>query len=83
MKQPKIKIFGNEYKVMQIEYNKKGFIERIVYEENEYTYRTVFRDDKILKESLVGVRKIQKPTKHPYQDYIHAPNLEILLIEQS
>ena len=81
MKQPKIKIFGNVYKVMQIEYNKNGFIERIVYEENEYTHKTVFRNNTLIKESLVGERKIQKPTKHPYQNYIHAPNLEILLVE--
>lgn len=80
MKQPKIKIFGNEHKVMQIEFNKAGFIEKIVYEENEYTNKIVFRGDTIINESLTGKRKIQKPTKHPYQDYIFAPNLERLLV---
>jgi hypothetical protein len=80
MKQPKIKIFGNVHKVMQIEFNKVGSIEKIVYQVGEDVNKSVFRGDTIINQSLTSERKIQKPTQHPYHDYSYAPDLERLLV---
>lgn len=81
MKQPKIKIFDNEYKVMKIEFNNDGAVEKVVYQISENINRTVFRGNKIINSSLTTERKIHEPTKHPYHDYAYAPNLESLLIQ--
>ncbi|MGY3716769.1 hypothetical protein ACWE42_14720 [Sutcliffiella cohnii] len=80
MKQPKIKIFGNVHKVMQIEFNKDGLIEKIVYQVGENVNKTAFRGDLIINQSLTKQRKIQEPTLHPYHDYAYAPSLERLLV---
>ena len=80
MKQPKIKIFGEEHKVMQIEFNKEGFIQKVVYELTENVHKSVFRSDKMINQSLTTERTIQKPTQHPFHDYAHAPDLEKLLV---
>ena len=80
MKQPKIKIFGNEYKVMTIELNKEGSIEKIVYQVSENVNKTVFKGNTMINDSLTSERKIQEPTEHPYHNYSYAPNLEKLII---
>lgn len=79
MKQPKVKIFGEEHKVKQIEFSNDGIIEKIVYQVGENLNRTVFRGDKMINKSLTSERKIQKPTEHPYHNYAYAPDLERLL----
>lgn len=79
MKQPKIKIFGKEHKVMQIEFNENGLIARIVYQTGQNINRTVFRSDVMINKSLTSERKIHKPTEHPFHDYVYAPDLERLL----
>lgn len=81
MQQPKIKIFGQVYNVREIEFNKEGLIERIVYQVNEHRRDTVFRSDTVLDKSLTGEIKIQKPTMHPYFGYAYAPNLEKLIVK--
>ncbi|MCA1202888.1 hypothetical protein [Priestia flexa] len=82
MKQPKIKIFGQIYKVIQIEFDKKtGRIDKIVYQVDEHKYRTVFRSDEMLSSSLTSKYKVQKPTFHPYHEYAYAPELECLFVQ--
>lgn len=81
MKQPKIKIFGQIYKVILIEFDKKtGSVNKIVYEINEHHHQTVFKSNEIITKSLTSRIKIQEPTRHPFHDFAYAPNLEILLI---
>lgn len=83
MKQPKIKIFGQIYKVIQIEFDKKtGEIDKIVYQIDEHKYKTIFRSNEMISTSLTSEYKIQKPTCHPYHDYIYAPDLESLLVQE-
>lgn len=83
MKQPKIKIFGQVYKVIQIEYDKKnGNIDKIVYQVSEHKYKTIFRSIEMISTSLTSKYKIQELTCHPYHDYFYAPELESLLIEK-
>lgn len=79
MKQPKIKIFGKVHNVKHIEFNDNGTIESIVYKTEKNINRTVFRSDVVINETLTSERKIQKPTEHPFHDYVYAPNLEDLL----
>lgn len=80
MKQPTIEIFGNEYKVKQIEFDKEGSIGKMIYQVNEHHTRTVFKGDSVINKSLTSERKIQEPTLHPYHDYAYAPDLEKLLV---
>ena len=80
MKQPKIRLFGEEYKVLLIEFGKDGLIDRIVFQVNENQHNTVFRENEMLNKDLVTKKKITKPTKHPYHDYIYAPDLESLIV---
>ena len=80
MKQPTIKIFGKEHKVKQIEFNDEGVMERIVYQVMGNVYRSIFKSDTMLNKSLTTERKIQKPTQHPFHDYVYAPDLESLLV---
>lgn len=79
MKQPKIKIFGKEHKIQQIEFNDNGLIEKVVYQTGHNIYRTVFRSNSVINKSLTSGRKIQKPTEHPFHYYVYAPDLERLL----
>lgn len=79
MKQPKIKIFGQIYKVMQIEFDKTGLINKIVYQVNEYKNNTVFKGTEMINKSLTSKSIIQEPTCHPYHNYSYAPDLEKLL----
>ncbi|BCD03838.1 TPA: hypothetical protein QC443_005841 [Bacillus cereus] len=82
MKQPQIKIFGQIYKVIQIEFNKKnGQIEKIIYQLNDHQNRTVFRGVEMISSSLTYTNKIQDPTPHPFHNYAYAPNLESLLVQ--
>lgn len=84
MIQPKIKIFGQVYKVIQIEFNKKtGLIEKIVYQVNQNQYKTVFRGNEMITKSLTSKFKIQKPTRHPFHSYAYAPDLECLLVQST
>ncbi|MEI4828661.1 hypothetical protein WAX78_04250 [Bacillus sp. FJAT-53711] len=84
MKQPKIKIFGQIYKVIQIEFDKKtGLIEKIVYQVNEHQNKTVFRGNEMITKSLTSNYKIQEPTRHPFHDYAYAPDLECLLVQNN
>lgn len=84
MKQPKIKIFGQIYKVIQIEFDKKnGEIDKIVYQVNINQYKTVFRSDEMITKSLTSNYKINKPTIHPYFSYAYAPDLESLLVKNT
>ncbi|MFF2755592.1 hypothetical protein ACFVR1_17895 [Psychrobacillus sp. NPDC058041] len=81
MKQPKIKIFGQIFNVILIEFDKKtGSVKKIVYEINEHHHQTVFKSNEMITKSLNSKIKIQKPTRHPYHDYANAPDLERLLI---
>lgn len=83
MKQPKIKISGQVYKVIQIEFdNKNGNIDKIVYQVSKHNYKTIFRSNEMLSTSLTSKYKIQEPTCHPYHNYLYAPELESLLIEK-
>jgi Flp pilus assembly CpaF family ATPase len=79
VKQPKIKIFGHQHKVMQIEFNKEGSVEKIIYQVSENVNKTVFRGNTMINKSLISDRKIHAPTEHPYHDYAYAPDLESLL----
>lgn len=82
MRQPKIKIFGQVYKVIQIEFDKKnGNIDKIVYQVSEHKYKTIFRSNEMLSTSLTTKYKIQEPTRHPYHDYAYAPELERLFVQ--
>lgn len=84
MKQPKIKIFGQIYKVIQIEFDKKtGLIEKIVYQVNEDQDKTVFRGNEMITKSLTSNYKIKEPTQHPFHDYTYAPDLECLLVQNN
>ena len=80
MKQPIIKIFDNEHKVMEIGFDKEGSVNKIVYQVSENNHKTVFKGEKMINKSLTSERKIQVPTEHPYHDYAYAPNLESLLV---
>lgn len=82
MKQPNINIFGKAHKVVQIEFNAEGFVEKVVYEVAENMTKTVFKGDKVMNSSLTRERIIQMPTQHPYHNYAYAPNLEALLVSQ-
>jgi len=82
VKQPKIKIFGQVYKVIQIEFDKKtGKIDKIVYQVDEQQYKTIFRSNEILSKTLKSKYKIQEPTHHPYHGYAYAPELESLFVQ--
>jgi len=81
MKQPKIKIFGEIYNVILIEFDKKtGCIKKVVYEINEQEHQTVYKSNEIISNSLTSKIKIQEPTRHPYHNYSYAPDLDVLLI---
>lgn len=79
MKQPKIKIFDDVFKVTLIEFDSTGAIGKIEYQVSENVYRVVFKGDTMVTQNLLGDYKIQKPTKHPLNSYAIAPNLESLL----
>lgn len=79
MKQPSIKIFNGVYKVMGIEYDTSGTIDRVWFALNPDSTRLVVRGSEILNASG-ATRKIQVPTEHPHYNYIVAPNLERLLV---
>ncbi|WP_274364851.1 hypothetical protein [Paenibacillus thermotolerans] len=82
MKRPKIKIFGQVYNVIQIEFDKNsGLIKKIVYQVNEHQNKSVFKSNEMISKSLTSKYKIQEPTVHPYHDYAYAPDLEALLVE--
>ncbi len=82
MEQPKIKVSGQIYKVIQIEFDTKtGQIEKIVYQVNEHQNKTIFKSKEMITKSLNSKYKIQKLTHHPYHDYAYAPDLECLLIQ--
>jgi hypothetical protein len=81
VKQPNIKIFGKTHKVVQIEFNDDGLIQKIIYKANQHNNRIVFRRDDMVDESLVRKYKIHEPTNHPYHNYAHAPDLESLLVQ--
>ncbi len=84
MKQPHIKIFGQKYKVIQIEFdNTTGLIKKIVYQVNENQNRTVFNGTEMISRSLTTQFAIQEPTPHPFHNYAYAPNLEALLVENT
>ncbi|MGG0844501.1 hypothetical protein [Peribacillus simplex] len=84
MIQPKIKIFGQVYKVIQIEFDKKtGLIEKIVYQVTEHQYKTVFRGNEMITKSLTSKFKIQEPTPHPFYGYAYAPDLKRLLVQST
>ena len=80
IKQPNIRIFGETYKVMLIEYNMDGHIDRIVYQRSEYSRGTIFRSDSVMVDnSMTKLRTIKEPTRHPHHDYLLAPDLESYL----
>ncbi|WP_312148195.1 hypothetical protein [Paenibacillus odorifer] len=81
MKQPKIKIFGQIYKVIQIEFDNTGLIKKIVYQINARQNKTVFKGTEITNKSLTSKSIIKEPTCHPYHNYAYAPDLESLLVE--
>lgn len=81
MKQPKIKIFGQIHKVIQIEFDNTGIIKKIVYQVNERQNKTVFKGLEMTNKSLTSKSIIQGPTCHPYHDYAYAPDLESLIVE--
>ncbi|WP_424474909.1 hypothetical protein [Oceanobacillus kimchii] len=82
MKQPKIKIFNQTFNVIQIEFDKKtGRIKKVVYQVNERQNQTVFKNNEMITKSLTSKIKIQEPTPHPYHDYLYAPDLECLLVQ--
>ncbi|MNI62300.1 hypothetical protein D3C73_1176130 [compost metagenome] len=81
MKQPKIKIFGKIFKVMQIEFDNAGLIKKIVYQVNERENNSVFKGTEMTNKSLTSKSIIQGPTHHPYHNYAYAPDLESLLVE--
>mgnify|MGYP000916893083 CR=1 FL=1 len=79
MKQPNIKIFDKIHKIRLIDYDQNEQIDRLIYyDEDGYEY-TVYRSNTIINDDLTTVRKIDKPTKHPYMRVIYAPNLEQLI----
>lgn len=82
MIQPKIKIFGKVYNVIQIEYDKNtGLIKKIIYQINERQNKIIFRKSEMISKELTTNFSIHEPTLHPYHDYIYAPDLESLLIK--
>ncbi|MNH82415.1 hypothetical protein D3C73_347990 [compost metagenome] len=81
MKQPKIKIFGEIHKVIQIEFDNTGLIKKIVYQVNERQNKTVFKGIEMTNKSLTSKSVIHEPTCHPYHNYAYAPDLESLLVE--
>lgn len=82
MKQPKIKIFGEEHKVVGISFDAKtGLIDKITYQVKLHQNKSVFRSDTVISETLTKDVPITKPTVVPFQDYIYAPDLESLLVE--
>lgn len=81
MIQPKIKIFGQIFNVILIEFDKKtGSIKKVVYQINEHQHQTVYKSNEMISKDLTSKIKIQKPTRHPYHDYAYAPDLDGLLI---
>lgn len=70
MKQPKIKLFGQEWKVLKLEWNSETEeLQYITYQQHHGWTNFVVKSD------------VDNPITDPHQDYIHAPDLEALLIE--
>ncbi|WP_280770060.1 hypothetical protein [Salipaludibacillus daqingensis] len=81
MEQPKVKVFGQVYNVIVIEFDKKsGQITKIVYQVSEHQNKTIFRSKDMITKSLTSKFKIQGLTPHPYYNYAYAPQLECLLV---
>lgn len=81
MKQPKIKIFGGVYDVIEIGFDRKtGLIKKIMYRTDGDYEEVVFRGDEVFAGSLSETVKIHEPTRDPYYGFAYAPDLESLVM---